>query len=542
MGRAASPQIDMSVHIFGIRHHGPGCARSLRTALEELRPDILLVEGPPDAEAALPLLMHKKMDPPVALLLYVPEAPSRAVYYPFTHFSPEWQALRYALGRRIPARFMDLPQAIQLAREPPAPEPEGEDEKEVPGDMPAAADSGHPHTHARMCTAATTTNPAVAVEAPPHVHDDPLAMLAEAAGYSDHELWWEREIEQRRDSSGLFEGILEAMTALRDDLTPRDEEEAQREAHMRQTIRAAEKEGFERIAIVCGAWHSPALVSRDDAQGDEAILNGLKRVKVEATWIPWTNSRLAYRSGYGAGVTSPGWYTHLWTAQDRGTIRWVARAAQLLRDEGLDASSASVIEAVRLGEALAAMRGLPMPGMAELHEAIQTVLCHGEDAPMRLIRDRLEIGGKMGATPPDTPAVPLQRDLEMKQRHLRMPATPEIKPYELDLRKDTDRLRSQLLHRLRLLGIDWGQPQRHRGSARGDFHENWVVKWEPEFAVRLIEANIYGNTVEAASSAYANHLADQAQELPVVTDLLNRLMPAGLPEAIEHVLARVQTL
>src|SRR5262245_5610597 len=198
----------MSVHIFGIRHHGPGCARSLRGALEELRPDILLVEGPPDAEAALPLLMHKKMDPPVALLLYVPESPSRAVYYPFTHFSPEWQALRYALGRRIPARFMDLPQAVQLAKEPPAPTPDDAGEEEAPpGDMPAAADSGHPHTHARMRkaarTARTTANPAVAVEAPPRTHEDPLAMLAEAAGYSDHELWWEREIEQRRDATGL---------------------------------------------------------------------------------------------------------------------------------------------------------------------------------------------------------------------------------------------------------------------------------------------------------------------------------------------------
>ena len=108
----------MSVHVFGIRHHGPGCARSLRTALEELQPDCLLVEGPPDAQAALPLLMSEQMEPPVALLLYVPEHPSHAVFYPFTHFSPEWQALRYAFGHGIPARFMDLPQAIQLAREP----------------------------------------------------------------------------------------------------------------------------------------------------------------------------------------------------------------------------------------------------------------------------------------------------------------------------------------------------------------------------------------------------------------------------------------
>src|SRR5947207_2861765 len=108
----------MGIHVFGIRHHGPGCARSLRAALEELQPDIVLVEGPPDAQEVLPLLTHEQMHPPVALIIYASEDPKRAVYYPFTHFSPEWQALRYALEREIPARFMDLPQAIQLAKYP----------------------------------------------------------------------------------------------------------------------------------------------------------------------------------------------------------------------------------------------------------------------------------------------------------------------------------------------------------------------------------------------------------------------------------------
>ncbi|WP_170159778.1 DUF5682 family protein, partial [Calidithermus terrae] len=48
----------MNVHIFGIRHHGPGSARSLKAALEALRPDCILVEGPPEADPLLPLLLH----------------------------------------------------------------------------------------------------------------------------------------------------------------------------------------------------------------------------------------------------------------------------------------------------------------------------------------------------------------------------------------------------------------------------------------------------------------------------------------------------
>ena len=105
----------MAVHLFGIRHHGPGSARSLLQALDELRPDAVLVEGPPDGESVLPLLAHPEMKPPVALLIYQPDAPRCAVHYPFAVFSPEWQALHYALRRKVAVRFIDLPQTHQLA-------------------------------------------------------------------------------------------------------------------------------------------------------------------------------------------------------------------------------------------------------------------------------------------------------------------------------------------------------------------------------------------------------------------------------------------
>src|SRR5213078_3704882 len=87
---------------------------------------------------------------------------------------------------------------------------------------------------------------------------DPLGVLAAAAGYSDGERWWEHMVEHRRDSEGalwaLFGGILEAMSALRQAAPPDpDPREALREAWMRQTLRGALDEGFERIAVVCGA-------------------------------------------------------------------------------------------------------------------------------------------------------------------------------------------------------------------------------------------------------------------------------------------------
>ena len=77
-----------------------------------MRPDAVLVEGPPDAGDVLSLVARPEMEPPVALLVYPPDAPQDAVYYPFAEFSPEWQALRYGLGRGVTARFVDLPRSL----------------------------------------------------------------------------------------------------------------------------------------------------------------------------------------------------------------------------------------------------------------------------------------------------------------------------------------------------------------------------------------------------------------------------------------------
>ncbi len=526
----------MSIHVFGIRHHGPGCARSLLAALKKLKPDIVLVEGPPDAQEVIPFLAQTTMKPPLALLIYAPEQPQQAVYYPFTTFSPEWQALKYALKANISARFMDLPQAIQLAKRAGEEQPKVEPDTLIQEEEQISIDSMQSHAHA---VSPADQEQAQEQSEQPELREDPLALLAQAAGYTDHELWWERQIEQRQNPANLFEGILEAMTALRSGTPPKDDEEAQREAFMRQTIRAAQAEGFQRIAVVCGAWHAPVLVDPGPEQQDSTILRGLKRIKVATTWIPWTNSRLSYKSGYGAGVSSPGWYAHLWQTKDHVTIRWIAKAAHLLRQHDLDASSANIVEAVRLSETLAAIRDLPQPGMAENNEAILTVLCNGDSAPMQLIREQLEIGEQLGQVSKDVPAVPLQHDLEQMQRRLRLKPSAEKTTLALDIRKETDRSRSQLLHRLHLLSIPWGKQVRVSGKA-GTFHEDWQLQWNVRFALAVIEANIWGNTIETAAGAYICDTASKQDNLPELTQLLHGTILAELPTAIEQLLVEIQ--
>ena len=58
----------MAIHLLGIRHHGPGSCRNVLNYLQELQPDLILVEGPAEAEALLPCVENPQMTPPVALL------------------------------------------------------------------------------------------------------------------------------------------------------------------------------------------------------------------------------------------------------------------------------------------------------------------------------------------------------------------------------------------------------------------------------------------------------------------------------------------
>ena len=492
--------VDQLVQIFGIRHHGPGSSRSLLRSLDLLGPDILLVEGPPEADSIIHLAGLPTMEPPVAILIYTPDAPKNAVFYPYASFSPEWSALQFALARNIPFRFIDLPQTNQLG----------------------SPDDDHDNTETKSIPA------------------DPFGFLAEAAGYSDSERWWENLVEHRRDDLDVFAAILEGTTALREEIAEEETmTERRREAAMRQGIRKAKSEGFQKIAVVCGAWHAPALIDLSGSKTDSSLLTGLAKTKVAATWTPWTYNRLAYRSGYGAGIESPGWYEHLWNTDINVTARWMTRVSQLLREHDLPASPAHIIEAVRLAETLAALRGRPIPGIAEMNEAVQTVFSFGSNLQLQLIEDKLIVGDKLGSVPPETPMVPLQRDIEKLQKSLRLPPETFARNLDLDLRKDNDLARSHLLHRLDVLGIPWGDTQKAY-SAKGTFHELWKLQWRPEFAIAIIEGAHWGNSVVDASENKATEIGENAASLAEITKLLNKVILAGLSSAVSQIVHRMQ--
>ncbi|MET8424235.1 DUF5682 family protein [Nocardia sp. NPDC004860] len=530
--------VSTETRVFGIRHHGPGSARSLALALARFRPDAILIEGPSDADPLIGYLAAEGMSPPVALLAYQPDSPAKAAFWPFATFSPEWVALRYAVDNGVAVGFCDLPASVALAV------------ADEPGDR-----------------------------------TDPLAILAAAAGYDDAERWWDAIVESASDAD-IFAAVNEAMGALREhaehldgatagresnSVVPFEEsgtaEEGEpfpedgpvsiesvritvdahtlrREAHMRQIMRKALKDGARRLAVVCGAWHAPALEGKlGPAAADARILKGIPKSKATLTWVPWTHSRLASSSGYGAGITSPGWYHHLFTETEQPIARWLTKVAGTLRAHDLPVSSAHIIESVRLADTLATLRGRPLAGLSEVTEATRSVLCDGDETLLRLVSTELVVGEALGTVPDGTPTVPLEADLRAQIRTLRLKQQALERTVDLDLRTDGGLARSRLLHRLRLLGIGWGRLTDSQVRNTGTFRETWTLRWRPELAISIVEASRWGTTLRSAAEA---KILDTAQDpdatVGKVASALEEALLADLGGATDGLIVRLESV
>ena len=470
-------------------------------ALDELQPDIVLVESPAETTAAFAWIGDLGLEPPVALLGHVIDDPRRAVFAPLASFSPEWQAIRWANEHDVPVEAIDLPLANTLAVP--------DDDSLVMGDAPA----------------------------------DPIGALAAAAGEPDAERWWDDVIEHRGDGLTTFGAVAEAMDAVRSGTVPSVIEE-RREAHMRKRIRAALKSDAAMpdptVVVVCGAWHVPTLdvtaTGSTTAATDASTLRGLPKVKVAVSWVPWTHERLAAATGYGAGVRSPGWYDHVFRHPGPdGVARFFVDAAHVLRQADMQASPDHLIAATRMADALAVMRNRPRPGLDEVLDAADTVM-----GGLPLVRRQLVIGTSIGSVPDDAPQVPLARDLTKRQKSARLKPNSDDQTVELDLRTPNGLRRSHLLHQLTAIGIPWGALEEGRGSS-GTFRETWRLSWRPEWSVRVVEFAGYGITVEQAAT---NRLVERARTSAGLTEIAGALdlaLLAALPDAVDPIVGELAT-
>jgi hypothetical protein len=151
----------------------------------------------------------------------------------------------------------------------------------------------------------------------------------------------------------------------------------------------------------------------------------------------------------------------------------------------------------------------------------------------------LLIGSGVGSIPAGTPLAPLLEDLQRQQKATRLKPEALERPLTLDLRSESGLQRSTLLHRLNLLDVPWGRLT-DAGRSRGTFRENWQLRWEPEFAVRLVENLIHGSTIADAAGGRVTDAMREAAELDALATLVRNAMIADLPRATEFGIAALE--
>ena len=530
-------------HFFGIRHLSPAGAWHLRQFLDELRPRLVLVEGPADLNGQLENITREQTRLPIAILAYTQDVPVRSILYPFAEYSPEYQAILWCHENGVQCRFMDLPSDVFLALPQESQGQVTEDGGEMPSGT-AAADKGGKESDGE--------------ESRMSVYD----RLDRQTGGDGHETFWERIMEHAEDADGYRRGAESFGSSLRELTAGQDPDWAEtvvREAFMRLQISRAVEEGFdpEQIVAVTGAYHVGGLAGDLPPMTEEEAA-ALPRVPSSHTLMPYSYYRLSDRSGYGAGNKAPAYYELLWEAWREGeprraAVSYLSRIAGFQRRNGTPVSSAEVIEAVRLADSLADMRGGNVPALRDLRDAAVTCLGGGSFAAVSLAVADTEIGTAIGALPEGVVRTSIQDDFyrQLKEWKLEKYRDLSARDLSLDLRENRrvssekaaflDLNRSFFLHRLTCLGIDFAR-QQAVSQENATWAENWVVRWTPEAEIELVEAALKGDTIAQAASFLMKERTENAADIGGIAQVIEDAFTCGMPGAVSYAVAALQAM
>ncbi len=531
--KSPSGDLGVGIGIFGVRHLSPSASYHLLHYLEKHKPKYVLIEGPSDAGEMLKGLADKRIKPPVALLAYTNELPIETILYPFAEYSPELQAIRWAAQNKAEACFIDLPSNIIL----------------------------------KLKQERSAENTSEERKAYYKYHNAIYDKLAGYNGEPDYESYWERNFEHNLQEGSFREGLGLQSQQIRSLIV---EEEYQtvpsefaynliREAHMRRemqkTIAAGAKP--EEIVVIVGAYHVSGIQSDLPPLSDEE-LKSLPRVETMMTLMPYSYLRLSSRTGYGAGNLAPFYFELMWQCMKEGDLTqlsaiYLSSVADALRQAGNNASSASVIEAVRLANSLSAMHDGSLPVLKDLHDAAITCLGHGELSQVAEALNRVDIGTAIGSLPEGVSQTPVQEDMARELKRLKLTNYKSVVSQEitLDLRENRnvkseeaaflDLNRSTFFHRIKLLNIQFVKPVAVNQTG-ATWAEKWILQWTPEVEIEVVESNLKGESIEIAAAFVLKEALEECKDIWSAAKLIKTACECNLAENFTNALSVLQKL
>lgn len=580
---------------FGIRHLSPACAYYVQEFLDRTSPELVLIEGPSDLNELIEPLCSMEAVPPVAILAYTDTPPVRTIMWPFAEFSPEYQAMLWAHKNKIPVRFCDLPAATTLAIQKEQEEASAETElcgneaveasaetepcgneavkisveKEPCGNEAEKASGEKKPCSSEMVEASAKKKPCsdetVEASAKKELCNNETAeedsvydQLEQKLGISV-DSFWEYNFEYNDNYEDFTEGTLAYGRSIRE-FSAKSKYNQIREAYMRKVIADSVKEGFseEKISVITGAFHTMGLKDNVYSKEDEGLLKKLPKISSKATLMPYSYYRLSSRSGYGAGSKAPGYYEILWNnriagTQENAAAEYLTSLAKFQREKGYGTSSAEVIEALRLAEALATMRSGTRPSLEDLRDAAITCMGHGNFGEISMACADSEIGTKIGRLPKGAVRTSVQEDFQRQLKELKLEKyfSSVMEELELDLRENLrvkseksaflDLNRSFFLHRLGVLNIHFGS-KLVRQQDNATWAELWGLQWNPEVEIEIVEASLKGDTILQATEYELSMQLREAETLVQTANILSDAFLCGISNVVYSAVQAVQNM
>jgi hypothetical protein len=492
--------LDSEIIFFPVRHHSPACSFHLKKVIAAYNPEIILIEGPADANRVIEYIAHEETKAPVSIYysyhdksaLIDEKKEKYRCYYPFLDFSPEFVALREARRKNVASEFIDLSYAEILIN------------SKKHEDIGKAQDKNTYNDDYYMERSAF------------------IKALCEKEGCRNYNELWEKlfEIDGLKISTEKFiENMIFSCYLSRTGYSEEMLKEdgcAAREAYMSMKIEEACKK-YNKVLVLSGGFHTSALIDGLHSE-KELALHNIPKGDEGVYAMAYSFEESDQLNGYASGMPYPAFYQKVWdniessidNPYEAAVLNFIVNCGKLIRKNHGSLSTADEIEAFNLAKGLKVLREKVQCGVYELQDGITSAFVKGDmDAEAQLSLKYLSsllTGNRIGKLCNFAEVPPIVQDFKELCRQFNIKTTTLENEASLHIYKNKKhREQSKFFHIMKFLEtgfciMDKG-PDYIKRQNTNLIREVWKYKWTTRLESSLIELSVQGGTLKEAASS-----------------------------------------
>ncbi len=526
------------IMLLPVRHHSPACAFQTKRVIESWKPDVVLVEGPDNANRLLSVMVHEDTHAPFAIYYSYHDSGGKIsgekehykCYYPFLDYSPELAAIRAAHETGADISFIDLSYGDILAASQ-----EGKEIKNYNDDYLLA-------------------------------ENEYIKKLCEKTGLRSFDEFWEKyfELNGITEDGDTWFSHLNTYCKLARENTPRETMVKDgclaREKHMAAGIVLHAMDDKKKILAVTGGFHTPGLkelLSRDNWKETEKYAENISHYVPDSDesvyLLPYSMEAADALNGYASGMPYSGFYQKIWESilcgeekpYEKTVLDFLVVSGKNLRKKEENISASDEINAWQMAQGLCSLRNKPQPGAYELKDAVLSSYVKGEcnpasDLPLRVLR-QLMTGTGSGSLCAQADVPPIIHDFEEQCRAfgIKTDSTLEKQVTLSVFSRIKHRHMSMFFHRMVFLNTDFARrlkgPNLQLKKDKNLIREIWKYKSNAQVFSALVDVSVHGATVYDAVISIVKEKLGRDIKADAAAWLFTRVFEMGIENQTEPV-------